>query len=128
LIAYTSVFPSVFQEAYPVIQTAFDCRNGRRLIVPERARDYQVHVLSDSGTLGTVLNPASHMSPHSIEATPVPDLALPEIRKDESAPESVPAVPVADLSHDEPVVTRRELWSYYCVYHYIYLCLLTVSL
>jgi hypothetical protein len=68
------------------------------------------------------------MSSHLLEAAPVPDLALPEIRKDESAPETVPAAPVADLSHDEPVVTRRELWSYYCAYHYIFQYLLTTSL
>ena len=55
------------------------------------------------------------MSSSMLEATLVPVLALPEFRKDESAPETVPAPPGADSSHDEPVVTRRELWSYYCV-------------
>lgn len=63
------------------------------------------------------------MSPHLLEETRLPELTLPEVRKDESAPESVPAATVADLSHDEPVVTRRELWSYYSEYHYIFLLL-----
>lgn len=60
------------------------------------------------------------MSPRLLEATLVPEVALPEVLKDESAPESVPVGPVADLSHDEPVVTRRELWSYYRAYHYLF--------
>ena len=61
------------------------------------------------------LHPVPPKSSSMLEATPVPVLALPEFRKDESAPETVPAPPGADSSHDEPVVTRRELWSYYCV-------------
>ena len=68
------------------------------------------------------------MSSSMLEATLVPVLALPEFRKDESAPETVPAPPVADLSHDEPVVTRRELWSYYCVYQlYHYFAILLMA-
>ncbi len=61
------------------------------------------------------------MSLPTLEATPVSELALPEVRKDESAYESVPVTSVAAPSHDEPVATRRELWSYYRVYHYIFL-------
>ena len=60
------------------------------------------------------------MSLHLLEETPLPELTLPEVRKDERTPESVPVVSVADLSRDEPVVTRRELWSYYCEYHSIF--------
>ena len=60
------------------------------------------------------------MSLHLLEETRLQELTLPEIRKDERAPESVPVVTVADLSRDEPVVTRRELWSYYCEYHSIF--------
>ena len=63
-----------------------------------------------------------------LEATPVPELALPEVRKDESASESVPMAPVAAPSYDEPVVTRRELWSYYCVYPSLFAISLTASL
>ncbi|KAH9062327.1 MFS general substrate transporter [Lactarius vividus] len=48
-----------------------------------------------------------------LEAIPVPELALPEIRKDESVSKSVLVAPVALLSDDEPVTTRRELWCYY---------------
>ncbi|KAH9062326.1 MFS general substrate transporter [Lactarius vividus] len=48
-----------------------------------------------------------------LEATPVPELALPEIRKDESVSKSVLVAPVTSLSDDEPVTTRRELWCYY---------------
>ncbi|KAI9467373.1 MFS general substrate transporter [Lactarius psammicola] len=50
------------------------------------------------------------------EATPVPEATPLEIQKDGSAFESVPVTPVTAPSHDEPVVTRRELWSYY-LYH-----------
>ncbi len=62
------------------------------------------------------------MSLPTLEATPVPEVTLPEIQKDESGP--VPVTPVTAPSHDahdEPVATRRELWSYYRVYHYIFL-------
>jgi hypothetical protein len=60
----------------------------------------------------------------ALEASPVSEVIPPEIQKDEDV--SVSVTPVAPQSyHDEPVVTRRELWSYYCVYHYIFLhCLL----
>ena len=60
------------------------------------------------------------MSSRLLEATLVPEVALPEVLKAENAPESIPVAPVADLSHDEPVVTRRELWSYYRVYPYLF--------
>lgn len=54
----------------------------------------------------------------ALETTPGPELALvPEIRKAENASDSIPATPAAP-SHDEPVVTRRELWSYYRVYRH----------
>ncbi|KAH9018896.1 MFS general substrate transporter [Lactarius pseudohatsudake] len=57
------------------------------------------------------------MSLPILEATLIPEFALPEIRKDESATEPAPVSPVAVPSHDGPVVTRRELWSYY-LYHF----------
>ncbi|KAH8982830.1 autophagy-related protein 22-like protein [Lactarius akahatsu] len=50
------------------------------------------------------------MSSHILEATPVSELALPEVRKDGSASKSVIVAPAALL---EPVTTRRELWCYY---------------
>jgi hypothetical protein len=58
------------------------------------------------------------MSLPTPEPTLVPELALPEVQNDGSASaESFPVAPAYAPSHDEPVVTRRELWSYYCVYH-----------
>ncbi|KAI9447661.1 MFS general substrate transporter [Lactarius indigo] len=53
------------------------------------------------------------MSLPVLEATPVSELALPEVRKDESASKSALVAPVSAPSDDEPVTTRRELWSYY---------------
>ncbi|KAH9002489.1 vacuole effluxer Atg22 like-domain-containing protein [Lactarius hatsudake] len=53
------------------------------------------------------------MSSHILEATPVSELALPEVRKDGSASKSVIVAPAALLGDDEPVTTRRELWCYY---------------
>lgn len=43
----------------------------------------------------------------------VPELVLPDsdVGKDDAAASEVPVV--APPSYDEPVVTRRELWSYY---------------
>ena len=41
----------------------------------------------------------------------VPELDLPGVRKNDVAVSEVPIV--APPSYDEPVVTRRELWSYY---------------
>ena len=57
----------------------------------------------------------------TLEATPVSEVVLPEIQKDESA--SIPVTPVASQIHNEPVVTRRDLRSYYRVYLYIFLFL-----
>jgi hypothetical protein len=52
----------------------------------------------------------------TLEASPVSEVVPPETQKDEDA--SVLVTPVTPKSyHNEPVVTRRELWSYYCVYH-----------
>ena len=52
----------------------------------------------------------------TLEASPVSEVISPETQKDEDA--SVSVTPVSPQSHhDEPVVTRRELWSYYCVFH-----------
>jgi hypothetical protein len=53
----------------------------------------------------------------TLEATLVTELDLPEALNDGSVSESLPVAPVSAPSHDEPVVTRRERWSYYCVYH-----------
>jgi hypothetical protein len=57
------------------------------------------------------------MSLPTLEATRVP-----EVRKGESASESVPVTSdsaAAANHHDEPVVTRRELGSYCRVYHHM---------
>jgi hypothetical protein len=54
----------------------------------------------------------------SLEANPVSEVILPETQKDEGASISVtPVTPQSYHEDSEPVVTRRELWSYYCVYH-----------
>ncbi|KAI9467369.1 MFS general substrate transporter [Lactarius psammicola] len=45
----------------------------------------------------------------------VPELVLPSVRKDDAATSEVPVV--APPSYDEPVVTRKELWSYYLYYN-----------
>ncbi|KAI9467374.1 MFS general substrate transporter [Lactarius psammicola] len=55
------------------------------------------------------------MSLPTLETTTVSRVTSPEIQKDESA--SVTVTPVIAPSHDEPVATRRELWSYY-LYHF----------
>jgi hypothetical protein len=57
------------------------------------------------------------MSLPTLEVNSVSKVILPEIKKDEST--SVQVTPVTVQNYDEPVVTRRELWSYYRVYHYI---------
>ncbi|KAF8261784.1 hypothetical protein EI94DRAFT_762641 [Lactarius quietus] len=57
------------------------------------------------------INPSPSMSVLTLEADPVSKVILPEIQKDEST--SVPVTAVTSQSYDEPVVTRRELWSYY---------------
>ena len=55
----------------------------------------------------------------TLEASPVSEVISPETQKDEDA--SVSVTPVSPQSHhDEPVVTRRELWSYYCVFYYTF--------
>ena len=55
------------------------------------------------------------MSLPTLEAKTASDDILPEIQKDESP--TIPVTAVTAQCGDEPVVTRRELWSYYCVYH-----------
>lgn len=45
----------------------------------------------------------------------VSELVLPGIMKDDAAASEVPVLPPP--SYDEPVVTRRELWSYYLYYN-----------
>ena len=62
------------------------------------------------------------MSLPTPKATFVPELVLPEVWNHGSASESLPVAPVSAPSHDEPIVTRRELWSYYCVYHISFFC------
>ncbi|KAI9467380.1 MFS general substrate transporter [Lactarius psammicola] len=60
-------------------------------------------------------NPVPPMSPPTVEVTPVSEVTLPEIQKIDSA--SVPVTHVTAPRYDEPVATRRELWSYY-LYHF----------
>ena len=55
------------------------------------------------------------MSLPTLEGNTASDDILPEILKDEST--TITDTPVTAQYGDEPVVTRRELWSYYCVYH-----------
>ena len=65
------------------------------------------------------------MSLPTLEVNPASEAILPKIHKDANA--SVPVTPVIPDSYDEPVVTQRELWSYYCVYHYIHLSFAILS-
>ena len=65
--------------------------------------------------LGTTNSPLLPMSLHTLEAKTASNDILPEILKDEST--TVPVTLVTAQCGDEPVVTRRELLSYYCVYH-----------
>jgi hypothetical protein len=61
----------------------------------------------------------------TLEANPVSEVIPPEIQKDEDVSISVTPVTIQSYHDDsEPVVTRRELWSYYCVYYYEYVFLL----
>ena len=53
------------------------------------------------------------MSLPTLEGNTASDDILPEILKDEST--TITDTPVTAQCGDEPVVTRRELWSYYCV-------------
>jgi hypothetical protein len=57
------------------------------------------------------------MSLPTFEATHALELTLPEVQKGESVSESDPVATITSPKHDEPVVTRRELGSYYRVYH-----------
>jgi hypothetical protein len=59
------------------------------------------------------------MSIPTFEANLVSEVNLPEIQEDKGI--SFPVTPVVTQSYDELVVTRRELWSYYCVYHYFFI-------
>lgn len=61
--------------------------------------------------------PIPSMSLPAFEENPVSGLNLPEIQKEEGTP--FPVTLATAQSHDEPVVTRLELWSYYRVYHYV---------
>lgn len=57
------------------------------------------------------------MSLPTFEATHTPELTLPEVQKGESVSESDPISTITASNYEEPVVTRRELGSYYRVYH-----------
>ncbi|KAN0128536.1 Autophagy-related protein 22-like protein [Lactarius tabidus] len=57
------------------------------------------------------------MSLPTFEATRALELTLPEVQKGESVSESDPVATITSPKHDEPVVTRRELGSYY-LYHF----------
>lgn len=63
------------------------------------------------------------MSLPTFEATHTPELALPEAQKGESIPESDPIVTITVPNYEEPVVSRRELGSYYRVYHSMFFVL-----
>lgn len=43
-----------------------------------------------------------------------------DIRSDDydSSDQNANQIAIASISKDEPVVTRRELWSYYCAFQY----------
>jgi hypothetical protein len=55
------------------------------------------------------------MSLPTLETNIASDDILPESLKDEST--TIPVTPDTAQCGDGPVVTRRELWSYFCVYH-----------
>ena len=68
------------------------------------------------------------MSPPVLEATLVPELTLSDIRNDRSASDNFQVALDSASSQDEPVVIRRELWSYFRVYHSIILVFFATSL
>ena len=61
--------------------------------------------------------PIPSISLPTFEGNSVPEINLPEIQKGKGSP--FPVTQATAQACDEPVVTRLELWSYYCVYHYI---------
>lgn len=71
---------------------------------------------SRTGTLNAVSSSLATLAmSHTVSATEhlIPELAfsVTVVRKDDTAASEVPGV--ARPSYHEPVVTRRELWSYY---------------
>jgi hypothetical protein len=60
----------------------------------------------------------SHTEPTPEHLVPELALSVTVVRKDDAAVSEVPVV--APPSYHEPVVTRRELWSYYCAFHLDY--------
>ena len=52
----------------------------------------------------------------TLEANSIPEGILPDIQKDDRA--SVQDEPTIAQNYDEPIATRRELWSYYRMYNF----------
>lgn len=62
----------------------------------------------------------------TIEANSISEGILPEIQKDDRAAVQ-DSTPATAQNYDEPVVTRRELWSYYRMYNFLVFCSLINS-
>jgi hypothetical protein len=41
-----------------------------------------------------------------------------DINSDDSFNQNANQIAISSISNDEPLVTRRELWSYYCAFRY----------
>ena len=68
--------------------------------------------------LGAPSHSYSTMPPHLASAGQLaPELVSPSVKVDDSAITGDPCPAVSPQSYDEPIVTRKELWSYYCVYY-----------
>jgi hypothetical protein len=56
----------------------------------------------------------------TLKANSISEDILPEIPKNDRA--AVPDTPASTQDYDEPIVTRRELWSYYRMYNFLFSC------
>lgn len=69
--------------------------------------------------LGAPSDSYSTMSHSGATGHPAPEPVFPDARKDDMVGTDAPVV--SPQSYDEPIVTRKELWAYYCkctVYHH----------
>ena len=62
--------------------------------------------------LGAPSDSYSTMSHSGATGHPTPEPVFPDARKDDTVGTDAPVV--SPQSYDEPIVTRKELWAYYC--------------